>query len=68
VPFAVLYSPIDSIYGWRPIEVGHSAVITLQMSGELATDTSYMLRPPPGIAVETPPDLRRRCGSVIQSP
>jgi hypothetical protein len=55
VPFALLYSPIDSIYGWRPIEVGHSAVVTLQIPEELAQDTPYLLRPPPGIFVETPP-------------
>jgi hypothetical protein len=56
VPFAFLYSPVDSIYGWRPIEVGHSAVVTLQMSREpVANDASYILQSPPGIAVETPP-------------
>lgn len=55
VPFAFLYAPLDSLYGWRPIEVGHSAVVTLQLAREpAASDERYILRPPPGIAVETP--------------
>jgi hypothetical protein len=54
VPFALLYSPLDAIYGWSPIEVGHSAVVTVQMPGELAGGEPYTLQVPPGIAVETP--------------
>jgi hypothetical protein len=51
VPFALLYSPLDSIFGWGPIEVGHSAVVTLYTTRHM----SFTLRPPPGIVVETPP-------------
>jgi hypothetical protein len=56
VPFALLYGPLDSIYGWGPLEIGHSAVVTYHLSGEaIAGDVQYTLLAPPGIAVETPP-------------
>jgi len=55
IPFAFLYAPLDSIYGYRPVEVGHSAVVTLQPAAEpLADGAQYVLHAPPGIAVETP--------------
>jgi hypothetical protein len=56
VPFALLYPQLDAIYGAAPLEVGHSAIVTAQLSHELeANDAQYVLEPPPGIAVETPP-------------
>jgi len=53
VPFALLYAPLDSIYGSAPLEVGHSVIVTAQLSHELANDAQYSLEPPPGIVVET---------------
>lgn len=60
LPFAFLYGPLDSIYGWGPIEVGHSAVVTMQLSREPGANVNLVA--PPGIAVETPPvrDLAER--------
>jgi hypothetical protein len=49
LPFAFFYSQFEPIYGFRPLEVGHSAVITLH-----GTDATGVLEVPPGIAVETP--------------
>ena len=51
VPFALLYSPLDSIYGWAPLPVGRSALVTLQLGG--SGDTQPILRTPSGIVVET---------------
>jgi hypothetical protein len=51
LPFAVLYGPLDSIYGYAPIPIGHSAIVTTQFN----PGVSYVLAAPPGIAVETPP-------------
>ncbi|HVW07382.1 MAG TPA: hypothetical protein VHC90_02310 [Bryobacteraceae bacterium] len=53
IPFAFLYSPLDSLYGWLPLELNHSATVTLQLPDN--ADTEYTLFPPPGIVVETPP-------------
>ena len=56
IPFALLYGPLDSIYGWGPLEVGHSAIVTYQLSGEAtAGEAHFTLLAPPGIAVESPP-------------
>ena len=46
--FALLYSPLDSVYGWHPVAIGHSAVVTMKGSGP-------KLVVPNGIVVETPP-------------
>jgi hypothetical protein len=51
LPFGLLYGPMDSIYGWGPLEPGHSAIVTIQLSDR----EQYTLQPPPGIIVETPP-------------
>ncbi len=51
LPFALLYGRLDSVYGWSPLQVGHSATVTMQLSGE----AQYTLLTPPGITVETPP-------------
>ena len=48
--FAVLYKPIDAIYGHAPLPIGEPAVITIQMKDGSAVE----LQPPDGIAVETP--------------
>jgi hypothetical protein len=53
LPFAFLYGPLDSIYGWGPIEPAHSAVVTVQLSRDPGANVSLVT--PPGIAVETPP-------------
>lgn len=50
VPFALLYGPLDSVYGWGPLVVGHSAIVTMQAPGP----GQYTLLAPGGIAVETP--------------
>lgn len=51
VPFALLYGPLDSIYGYAPIQIGHSAIVTTQFD----PGVTYALTAPAGIAVETPP-------------
>lgn len=54
--FALLYTPLDTVYGWGPLAVGRSAVVTLQLPQEPgAIDTQYILKAPTGIAVETAP-------------
>ena len=55
MPLAIVYPSLDAVYRSRPIEVGHGAVVTLQISAEPVADTSYELRPSEGISVETPP-------------
>jgi hypothetical protein len=51
LPFALLYGPLDSIYGYGPIPLGHSAVVTTQF----VSGATYQLAAPAGITVETPP-------------
>ncbi len=53
LPFALLYGPLDAVYGYGPLETGHSAMVTMQLTS--ATDSRYTLLTPPGIALETPP-------------
>jgi hypothetical protein len=48
IPFALLYPQLDAIYGVAPLEIGHSATVTL--SGNTGT-----LEAPQGIRIETPP-------------
>jgi hypothetical protein len=48
IPFALLYPQLDAIYGAAPLEVGHTATVTL--SGNAGT-----LEAPQGIRIETPP-------------
>ena len=52
IPFALLYPHLDAIYGWKPLETGHSAIVTLKTE---AIDKQYTLEAPPGITIETPP-------------
>ena len=51
LPFALLYGPLDSIYGYAPIPLGDSAIVTAQFD----PGVSCTLAAPPGITVETPP-------------
>jgi hypothetical protein len=48
--FALLYKPIDAIYGHAPLPIGEPAVITIQMQPM----AQVQLDAPDGIAVETP--------------
>ena len=48
IPFALLYPQLDAIYGTAPLEVGHTATVTL--SGD-----SGKLEAPQEIAIETLP-------------
>ena len=50
VLFAILYQPMNSLYGRAPLPVGEAAVITVPMGDE----TIPHLDAPQGIAVETP--------------
>jgi hypothetical protein len=52
LPFALLYEPLNDIYGWGPLAVGQSATVTLQ---ERNTGADLNLVAPPGIGVETLP-------------
>ncbi len=51
IAFALLYSQLDSVYGWGPLEIGHSTTVTVPLESDSQT---YELLPPPGIVVETP--------------
>ena len=54
VPVAFLYPLLDSAYGWRPIAVGSSAVVTAQLARELtAEDAGDRLLVPPGVVTVT---------------
>ncbi len=54
--FALLYEPLDSVYGWSPLATGHSAVVTVQMSRDLREDDARLtIQAPAGVEVETPP-------------
>lgn len=50
VLFAVLYSPMNAIYGHAPLAVGEPSVVTVQMKVMEPVE----LEAPEGIAVETP--------------
>jgi len=47
--FAILYQPMNAIYGRAPLPVGEPAVVTIPMQSEIPR-----LEPPEGIALETP--------------
>jgi uncharacterized membrane protein (DUF106 family) len=63
VPVVVLMIHMDGFYGWTPLPVGQSAVITVQ-TGEMLTSTTPApkLEAPPGIVVETPAVRALRAG------
>jgi hypothetical protein len=48
--FALVYKPLDAIYGHTPLPIGEPAVITIQMQSM----APVQLEAPDGIAVETP--------------
>jgi hypothetical protein len=48
--FALLYKPIDAIYGHAPLPIGEPAIVTIQMQSM----APVQLDAPDGIAVETP--------------
>lgn len=48
VPFALLYPQLDAIYGAAPLEIGHTATVTLSAN-------SGILEVPQGIQIETEP-------------
>ena len=50
--FALVYQPIDVIYGRAPLLVGEPSVITVQMRG--GSMPPVQLEAPVGVAVETP--------------
>ena len=55
VPMVVLLFHLDSFYGLKPLRVSEPMVVTVQVSGEIATDTvAPSLTAPAGITVETP--------------
>ena len=55
LPMVVLLFHLDSFYGLKPLRVSEPMVVTVQVSGEIATDTvAPSLTAPAGITVETP--------------
>lgn len=56
LPTAWLLMQLEAVYGYAPLAVGQSAVVTAQITGELTpSDAGASLGTPPGILVETPP-------------
>lgn len=56
LPAVWLFAGLDSIYGWQPLVVGESAVVSARMDSAVETeDAPATLEAPAGIAVETPP-------------
>lgn len=47
--FAILYQPLNAIYGRAPLPVGEPAVVTIPIEDKIP-----QLEPPDGIALETP--------------
>jgi uncharacterized membrane protein (DUF106 family) len=63
IPVVVLMIHMDAFYGWTPLPVGESAVITVQTDEMLTSSTAApTLEAPPGIVVETPPVRALRAG------
>lgn len=63
VPVVVLMIHMDGFYGWAPLPVGQSAVITVQTGQVLTSSTpAPELEAPPGIVVETPAVRALRAG------
>ncbi|HTB14749.1 MAG TPA: hypothetical protein VK752_24420 [Bryobacteraceae bacterium] len=50
--FAIIYAPMNAIYGHGPLPVGETSVVTVQMSG--APMPPVRLEVPDGMVVETP--------------
>ena len=55
IPVVILLFHLDAFYGMKPLPVGESAVVTVQVNGAVTPDTPPpTLQPPPGVRVETP--------------
>jgi hypothetical protein len=55
IPVVVLMIHMDAFYGWAPLPVGATAIVTLQSASPLDASTAPpRLEAPPGIVVETP--------------
>ncbi len=55
VPIIILLFHLDAFYGMKPLPVGESAVVTVQVDGDFTADTpAPTLKAPPGVRVETP--------------
>jgi predicted AlkP superfamily phosphohydrolase/phosphomutase len=52
LPFAILLTTLDQFFGQLPLRVGETALVTVQYQGPLPR---ALLKPPSGIAVDTPP-------------
>jgi hypothetical protein len=50
--FALLYPPMNAMYGYAPLPVGEPSVVTIQMKD--STMPAVRLEAPEGIIVETP--------------
>lgn len=56
LPAAWLFVQLDAVYGWAPLPLERSAVLTVQLERRLEpADSRTTLQMPPGISVETPP-------------
>jgi hypothetical protein len=56
IPAAWLFVQLDAVYGWEPLPLRRSAVVTVQLERTLEpADARTTLQTPPGISVETPP-------------
>ena len=54
IPMAILLFHLDAVYGMKPLPVGESAVVTVQVKEALSNETRVpTLLAPPGIRVET---------------
>jgi uncharacterized membrane protein (DUF106 family) len=63
VPFVLLMIHMDAFYGWTPLPVGQSTIVTVQTSSVLDSKTpAPAIEPPPGIVVETPAVRALRAG------
>ena len=55
IPVVILLFHLDAFYVMKPLPVGESAVVTVQVNGAVTPDTPPpTLQPPPGVRVETP--------------
>ena len=55
VPIVILLFHLDAFYGMKPLPIGKSAVVTVQVNGAITPETpAPILKAPPGVRVETP--------------
>jgi len=56
IPLAWILLQLETVYGYRPLEIGQAAMVTAQMGrGIEPSDLNTVLQTPIGISVETPP-------------